>query len=78
MLNRPYRAQAHIDSGVRKCRTVSICGAARLTCWVNSTKIANFPGNTINTAIDLPDFSTVTIIEVDTKGAYIRSLLGSL
>lgn len=47
---------------------------SRMELWVNGTKLANFPGNRINTNFSfLPDFDQVTIIEVDSKGAYIKS-----
>ena len=47
---------------------------SRMELWVNGTKLANFPGNRINTNISfLPDFDKITIIEVDSKGAYIKS-----
>ncbi len=47
---------------------------SRMELWVNGTKLANFPGNHINTNFSfLPDFDKVTIIEVDSKGAYIKS-----
>jgi len=47
---------------------------SRMELWVNGTKLANFPGNRINTNFSfLPDFDKVTIIEVDSKGAYIKA-----
>ena len=47
---------------------------SRMELWVNGTKLANFPGNHINTNFSfLPDFDKVTIIEIDSKGAYIKS-----
>jgi hypothetical protein len=36
--------------------------------WNNGTKIANFSGNRINTALIML-FGTVTVYEVDSKGA---------
>lgn len=47
---------------------------SRMELWVNGTKLANFPGNHINTNFSfLPDFDKVTIIEVDSKGAYMKA-----
>ena len=47
---------------------------SRMELWVNGTKLANFPGNHINTNFSfLPDFDKVTIIEVDSNGAYIKA-----
>jgi hypothetical protein len=40
--------------------------------WNNGTKIANFPGDRINTNLIML-FGTVTIYEVDGKGASIAS-----
>lgn len=45
----------------------------RMELWVEDTKLANFPGDVINTNIELPAYKWITIIEVDTKGAYIKS-----
>jgi hypothetical protein len=45
----------------------------RMELWSSGVKLANFPGNTIITNLYLPDFSTVTIVEVDSAGGYIRS-----
>jgi hypothetical protein len=39
--------------------------------WSGGVKLANFPGNTIHTNLYLPDFSTVTIVEVDSAGGLI-------
>ncbi len=42
--------------------------------WLNNTKLANFPGNHINTNLFyVTDFNKITIIEVDSKGNYIKS-----
>ena len=40
---------------------------------MNGAKIANFPDDRINTNLFIQDFSTVTIYEIDSKGASIRS-----
>lgn len=45
----------------------------RMELWVGNTKYANFPGNRINTNLNLPDYSYGTIIEVDSKGGFIKS-----
>lgn len=45
----------------------------RMELWVNGGKIANFPGNRINTHLFIQDFSTVSVYEVDSKGAVIKS-----
>jgi hypothetical protein len=45
----------------------------RMELWSSGVKLANFSGDTINTNLYLPDFSTVTVVEVDTAGAYIKS-----
>jgi hypothetical protein len=45
----------------------------RMELWSSGVKLANFPGNTVNTNLYLPDFSTVTVVEVDSTGAYIKS-----
>jgi hypothetical protein len=46
---------------------------SRMELWVNGGKVANFPGDRINTNLFLQDFSTVTIYEVDSKGGSIKS-----
>ena len=47
----------------------------RMELWVNGTKLANFPGNHINTNFSFqPDFDKVTIIEVDSKANFIKSV----
>ncbi len=46
---------------------------SRMELWVNGGKIANFPGNRINTHLFIQDFNTVTIYEVDGKGGFIKS-----
>ena len=46
---------------------------ARMELWVNGVKLANFPGSTINTNLYLPDYDKLTIVEVDSKGAYVKS-----
>jgi hypothetical protein len=46
----------------------------RMELWVEDTKLANFPGSEINTSLELPAYKWITIIEVDTKGAYIKSV----
>jgi hypothetical protein len=45
----------------------------RMELWVDGAKMANFPGNKIDTDMNLPDFSYGTIIEVDSKGGFIKS-----
>lgn len=45
----------------------------RMELWVNGVKLANFPGNTINTNMLLNDFTTMTIVEVDSAGGFIKS-----
>jgi hypothetical protein len=71
-------------SGVNSCHTsawttilASGTGASgsvhRMELWSSGVKLANFPGDTINTNLYLPDFSTVTIVEVDSAGAFIKS-----
>jgi hypothetical protein len=45
----------------------------RMELWVNGGKIANFPGNHINTNLVIQDFDTVTIYEVDSKGGFIKA-----
>ena len=40
---------------------------SRMELWVNGVKIANFPGNKINTSL-IQVFGTVKIDEVDSKG----------
>jgi hypothetical protein len=56
-----------IASGTGKSGTVS-----RMELWNNRTKLANFPGNRINTNLIML-FGTVTIYEVDSKGAALSS-----
>jgi len=45
----------------------------RMELWSSGVKLANFPGNSIITNLYLPDFSTVTIVEVDSAGRFIKS-----
>jgi hypothetical protein len=45
----------------------------RMELWVDGGKIANFPGNRINTNLVIQDFSTVTIYEVDSQGGYVKA-----
>jgi hypothetical protein len=45
----------------------------RMELWVNGGKIANFPGDRINTNLFIQDFNTVTIYEVDSKGGFIKA-----
>ncbi len=47
---------------------------SRMELWKGGTKLANFAGNRINTNLYLTDYSQITIIEVDSKGAYIKSV----
>ena len=51
---------------------------ARMELWVNGVKLANFAGNAINTNLYLPDFDKLTIVEVDSKGAYVKSATTTL
>jgi len=51
---------------------------ARMELWVDGVKIANFTGNTINTNIQAGDFSQLTVVEVDSKGSYIKSQVVTL
>jgi hypothetical protein len=44
----------------------------RMELWNNGTKIANFPGDRINTNLIML-FGTVTIYEVDSKGAALSA-----
>jgi hypothetical protein len=46
---------------------------SRMELWKDGVKLANFPGAFINTSLYLPDFSKLTIIEVDSRGAYVKS-----
>jgi hypothetical protein len=71
----PMRGSCHTTSWVTvlaaakgQSGTVS-----RMELWVNGGKIANFPGDRINTHLFIQDFSTVTIYEVDSKGGSIKS-----
>jgi len=71
----PMRDSCHTTSWVTvlaaakgKSGTVS-----RMELWVNGGKIANFPGDRINTHLFIQDFNTVTIYEVDSKGGYIKA-----
>jgi hypothetical protein len=71
----PMRGSCHTTSWV------SVVAAAkgksgivnRMELWVNGGKIANFPGDRINTHLFIQDFNTVTIYEVDSKGGFIKS-----
>lgn len=53
--------------------TASSGSVARMELWANGVKLANFPGSTINTNLFLADFTTVTIVEVDTSGRFLKS-----
>lgn len=46
---------------------------SRMELWDNGVKLANFPGDRINTNMFLQDFDQVTIVEVDSKGNYVKS-----
>jgi hypothetical protein len=59
--------------GVVAAGTGASGAVSRMELWVNGGKIANFPGNRINTNFFIQDFSTVVIDEVDSKGAVIKS-----
>jgi len=45
--------------------------------WINGVKVANFPGNHINTNLSIGSFGTysveITVVEVDSNGNYIKS-----
>jgi hypothetical protein len=56
-------------AGTGKNGTVS-----RMELWINGVKIGNFPGNRVSTNLYVTDFSRLTIVEVDSKGASIKSL----
>jgi len=45
----------------------------RMELWAGNQKIANFPGNTINTSLPLPELTPITIIEIDSKGGFIKA-----
>jgi hypothetical protein len=59
--------------------TVAAAGKARtgtvirMELWVNGVKIANFPGDRINTNMILNDFDSVKIFEVDSNSGYLAS-----
>lgn len=46
---------------------------SRMELWINGHKVGDFPGSEIRTNLDVPDSSVMTVIEVDSAGAYIRS-----
>ena len=46
---------------------------ARMELWYAGMKLANFAGNSINTNIFLQDFKNLTIVEVDSNGAFVKS-----
>lgn len=47
---------------------------SRMEVWSDGTKIGNFPGNQVNTGVSLAVGShAITVIEVDSTGAYIKS-----
>ena len=47
---------------------------SRMELWIDGHKIANFPGNEINTPVSLPAGNhSATMVEVDTTGAFIKS-----
>jgi hypothetical protein len=41
--------------------------------WINGTKLANFSGNPINTNLLFLSQATITVVEVDSKGNYVKS-----
>jgi hypothetical protein len=45
----------------------------RMELWLGNVKIANFPGNRINTNLELPDYRYATIVAVDSKGGFVKS-----
>jgi hypothetical protein len=45
----------------------------RMELWVGNAKIANFPGNRINTNLYLQDYGFATVIEVDSSGGFVKS-----
>jgi hypothetical protein len=72
------------EPGVNSCHTapwITVIAAGtgasgtvrRMELWSNGSKIANFPGSSINTNLYIFDFNTITVVEVDTNGAYLRS-----
>lgn len=46
---------------------------SRMELWINGTKIANIPGDRINTNLPFLAYATITIVEVDSKGNYVKS-----
>jgi hypothetical protein len=48
---------------------------SRMELWFDGTKIANFPGNRINTNFVMLGMGTITIWEVDSKGASLSTSL---
>jgi hypothetical protein len=71
----PMRGSCHTTSWVSVVAAAKGQSGAvsRMELWVNGGKIANFPGNRINTNLFIQDFSTVRIYEVDSKGGSIKS-----
>ena len=59
-----------VAAGKGKSGTVS-----RMELWFGGAKIANFPGDRINTNLVMLGIGTITIYEVDSKGASIASSL---
>jgi hypothetical protein len=59
-----------VAAGKGKSGTVS-----RMELWFEGAKIANFPGDLINTNLVMLGIGTITIYEVDSKGASIASSL---
>jgi hypothetical protein len=59
-----------VAAGKGKSGTVS-----RMELWFEGAKIANFPGDLINTNLVMLGPGTITIYEVDSKGASVASSL---
>jgi hypothetical protein len=59
-----------VAAGKGKSGTVN-----RMELWFGGAKIANFPGDRINTNLVMLGIGTITIYEVDSKGASIASSL---
>jgi len=41
--------------------------------WIGGTKFANFPGTRINTNWTNLDFESITVVEVDSNGNYLKA-----
>jgi hypothetical protein len=72
----PFQGSCHtagwttvIAAGTGASGTVS-----RMELWIDGVKIGDFPGNEIRTNLLVNDFSVMTIVEVDSNGAFIKSV----